>query len=67
MFNCLPGAMLTLGHTHQWKKGFGFGCRPVLSQHTSVPWRLVPATFNLAPPAAGLTSGYRPFNFSRSP
>src|ERR1039457_5946096 len=22
MFNRLPGAMLTLGHTHQWKKGF---------------------------------------------
>ena len=47
MFNCLPGAMLSLGHTHQWKKGFS--CCHVLSQHTSVPGRLVTATFNPAP------------------
>src|ERR1017187_787356 len=54
MFNRLPGAMLTLGHTHQWKKGFN--CCPVLSQDTSSAGRLVTATFNPAPPVAGLTS-----------
>jgi hypothetical protein len=54
MFNRLPGAMLTLGHTHQWKKGFN--CCPVLSQDTSSAGRLVTATFNPAPPVAGLAS-----------
>ena len=33
MFNCLPGAMLHKGHTHQWKKGFS--CSRVLSQHNA--------------------------------
>jgi len=33
MFNRLPGAMLSEGHTHQWGKGCS--CCPVLSQHTS--------------------------------
>jgi hypothetical protein len=31
MFNCLPGAMLKKGHTHQWRKGFS--CGRVHSQH----------------------------------
>ena len=33
MFNCLPGAMLDMGHTHQWKKGFS--CSRVHSQHNA--------------------------------
>jgi len=33
MFNRLPGAMLSLGHTHQWRKGRN--CSRVLSQHTA--------------------------------
>ena len=33
MFNCLPGAMLEKGHTHQWKKGFS--CSRVHSQHNA--------------------------------
>ena len=33
MFNCLPGAMLQKGHTHQWKKGFS--CSRVPSQHNA--------------------------------
>ena|SRR2546429_9546490 len=33
MFNCLPGAMLEKGHTHQWKKGFS--CSRVPSQHNA--------------------------------
>src|SRR6266566_6489857 len=33
MFNCLPGAMLQKGHTHQWKKGFS--CSRVHSQHNA--------------------------------
>ena len=31
MFNCLPGAMLHKGHTHQCQKGFS--CSRVPSQH----------------------------------
>src|SRR6266446_178437 len=33
MFNRPPGAMLSLGHTHQWRKGRN--CSRVLSQHTA--------------------------------
>ncbi len=33
MFNRLPGAMLSLGHTHQWRKGRS--CSRVLSQHNA--------------------------------
>src|SRR5712691_12674047 len=33
MFNRLPGAMLLLGHTHQWRKGLN--CSRVVSQHTA--------------------------------
>ena len=33
MFNRPPGAMLFLGHTHQWRKGRN--CSRVLSQHTA--------------------------------
>jgi hypothetical protein len=33
MFNCLPGAMLEKGHTHQCQKGFS--CSRVHSQHNA--------------------------------
>src|SRR5439155_19605045 len=33
MFNRLPGTMLSLGHTHQWRKGRN--CSRFLSQHTA--------------------------------
>ena len=33
MFNCLPGAMLEKGHTHQCQKGFS--CSRVPSQHNA--------------------------------
>jgi hypothetical protein len=33
MFNCLPGAMLQKGHTHQCPKGFS--CSRVPSQHNA--------------------------------
>ncbi len=53
MFNRLTGAMLTKGHTHQWKKGFS--CCPVPLQHTSATRGKVTAMFNPAPPVAELT------------
>ena len=51
MFNCLPGAMLEKGHTHQWKKGFS--CSRVLSQHNA---RMTAShrLFNPGPPVAKL-------------
>src|SRR5260370_35301192 len=54
MFNCLPGAMLEKGHTHQWKKGFS--CSRVLSQHNA---RLTAShrLFNPGPPVAKLEPG----------
>ncbi len=55
MFNRLPGAMLPLGHTHQWRKGRN--CSRVLSQHTAAigtPHRH--SLFNPAQPEAQLLS-----------
>jgi hypothetical protein len=34
MFNCLPGAMLDMGHTHQCEKGFS--CSRVHSQNNAL-------------------------------
>ena len=53
MFNCLPGAMLSLRHTHEWKKGFS--CGRVLLHDTASSHRL----FNPAPPEATLSSTTR--------
>ena len=59
MFNCLPGAMLQKGHTHQWKKGFS--CSRVPPQHNA--WMTAShRLFNPGPPggrAANRTSGSR--------
>lgn len=52
MFNRLPGAMLVLGHTHQWRKGFN--CNRVLSQHTPAARAPSHRLFNPAPPGAKL-------------
>ena len=47
MFNCLPGAMLQKGHTHQWKKGFS--CSRVPPQHNA--WMTAShRLFNPGPP-----------------
>ena len=51
MFNCLPGAMLDMGHTHQCKKGFN--CSRVHSQHNA---RMTAShrLFNPGPPGGKL-------------
>src|SRR2546429_1749299 len=47
MFNCLPGAMLQKGHTHQCKKGFS--CSRVPPQHNA--WMTAShRLFNPGPP-----------------
>src|SRR5450631_3810689 len=65
MFNRLPGAMLTLGHTHQWGKGLN--CSRVLSQHTANDGPLDTPShslFNPASPEAELTSESRSTSLS---
>ena len=73
MFNCLPGAMLQKGHTHQCQKGFS--CSRVPSQHnarTTASYRLFNpgrpggrATTRRGPPTAGKLS--TPMRPSRAP
>jgi len=56
MFNCLPGAMLDMGHTHQCEKGFS--CSRVHSQNNprmTASHRL----FNPAPPGGQARYGLR--------
>jgi hypothetical protein len=56
MFNCLPGAMLEKGHTHQCQKGFS--CSRVPSQHNA---RMIAShrLFNPGGPVAKLESDFR--------
>src|SRR5437773_8683427 len=54
MFNCLPGAMLQKGHTHQWKKGFS--CSRVPPQHNA--WMTAShRLFNPGPPGGRAPAG----------
>ena len=55
MFNCLPGAMLQKGHTHQWKKGFS--CSRVPPQHNA--WMTAShRLFNPGPPGGRAPTGH---------
>ena len=55
MFNCLPGAMLEKGHTHQCQKGLS--CSRVPSQHNA---RMTAShrLFNPGPPGGKARTGH---------